>query len=148
MGHTNAKLVIHAVFSTKGREPIPDDALRARLFAYMGGIAREEGATAIRINGPADHAHLLIQYPAKLNVADLMRVIKTNSSHWMKEEGAPGFAWQTGYSAFSVSHDRIDTIISYIDKQEEHHKKQSFQDELRWFLRLHGIEPQEDYLWD
>jgi len=148
MGHTNAKLVIHAVFSTKGRDPIRDDALRARLFPYMGGIAREEGASAIKVNGPADHVHLLIQYPAKMNVSDLMRVIKANSSRWMKDEGEAGFAWQTGYSAFSVSHDRIDAIIGYIEKQEEHHKKQSFQDELRWFLRLHGIEPQEEYLWD
>ena len=77
-----------------------------------------------------------------------MRVIKTNSSKWMHEQGDKEFAWQTGYSAFSVSHDRIERVRDYIAKQEEHHAKQSFQDELRSFLRFHGIEPQEEYLWD
>lgn len=147
MGHTNTQLVIHAVFSTKHREPVQNDDLRQRLFAYIGSIVRDEGASAIIVNGPADHVHLLIQYPAKLCVADLMRVVKAGSSKWMKEQGEAWFTWQFGYSAFS-GHDRIDRVREYIERQEEHHKKKAFQDELRWFLRVHGIELQEDYLWD
>lgn len=148
MGHTDTRLIVHAVFSTKHREAISSEKLLRRLHEYIGGIARAEGATAIIIGGAADHVHLLLQYAAKQSLSHLMRTIKANSSRWMKEQGETGSGWQTGYSAFSVSHDRIERVREYIARQEEHHKVQSFQDELRWFLRTHGIEPDEEHLWE
>jgi putative transposase len=58
------------------------------------------------------------------------------------------FAWQAGYDAFSVGYSQIGGVKDYISKQEEHHRKKSFQDEFREFLRAHELEWDEKYVWD
>ena len=82
--------------------------------------------------------------------ADLLEEIKKHSSRWVKEIDPKyaRFAWQRGYGAFSVSRSQLDAVIAYIDGQEEHHRKVTFQDEYRSFLKKHGIEFDERYVWD
>ena len=93
--------------------------------------------------------NLLVQLSQSRAVADVLRVVKTNSSRWVRDLNPPlDFAWQTGYAAFTVSHSRLGAVEGYIRGQEEHHRAVSFQDELRAFLWRHGIEPDERYLWD
>jgi putative transposase len=79
-----------------------------------------------------------------------MRILKANSSRWLREQlkNRGAFAWQTGYSAFTVSHSNLERVEQYIATQEEHHRKMSFQDEVRALLRKHGIVFDEQYLWD
>jgi putative transposase len=105
MSHMYTSLLSHCIFSTKDRAPEIDEELRPQLFAYMGGIARSIDCAALLINGVADHVHLLLSLPATLSMADAMRLIKTNSSKWVHEQwpARSGFAWQSGYGAFSVS---------------------------------------------
>ena len=150
MAHTFTNLLFHIIFSTKDRVPHLDAALRPRLLAYMGGIVRELDATAVCVNGPADHVHLLIAAPPKLAVSDLLRVLKTNSSRWVHAEFPrhAGFAWQTGYGAFSVSHSNADAVRHYILNQEEHHRTVTFQEEYIAFLTRHGIAYDERYIWE
>jgi REP element-mobilizing transposase RayT len=150
MAHTFTNLLVHAVFSTKGREPWLDGAVRPRLLPYMGGIVREAGANAVIIDGADDHVHLLLAITASIAVADLMRVLKTNSSRWVHETfpNLGGFAWQAGYGAFSVSESQRDALKQYIANQAEHHKHVTFQEEFRLFLRRHGIVFDERYVWD
>lgn len=117
--------------------------------AYLGGILRELHAVPIAIGGTADHVHLLMGLPADLAVSDCMRVVKTNSSRWIKERWPErrSFAWQGGYGAFSVSESRRGAVIRYIQDQALHHRRISFQDELRSLLKNHRVEFDERFMW-
>jgi REP-associated tyrosine transposase len=149
MSHTATNLLVHLIFSTKGRAQLINSEIEPDLHAYLGGIIRELGGVAVSINGTSDHVHLLVRLPANQSVADLARVIKTNSSRWVHERwpGHRQFAWQTGYGAFTVSESIAEAVRDYISHQREHHKKQSFQSEFLTFLRKNKIAADERYLW-
>ena len=150
MGHTYSKLMVHVVFSTKDRAPTLDSELKPRLFAYIGGIVRELGGTALLINGPADHVHILMLFPAKIALSEMMGKLKANSSGWVHREfpAKRAFAWQTGFAAFSVSLSQKQAVLDYIAGQEEHHRKLSFKEEFIAFLQKHGVEYDEKYIWE
>jgi REP element-mobilizing transposase RayT len=115
----------------------------------MGGIVRSIDGIALAIDGPSDHVHLLVKTPATAAMADVVRTVKTNSSKWVHETfPRAAFAWQTGYGAFSVSCSNVEAVSEYITGQEEHHKSVSFQEEFVAFLRRHGIEYDERYIWE
>jgi len=149
MAHTFTNLLTHVVFSTRDRSPFLSDALRPGVHAYLGGILRELRASPIAIGGTSDHVHLLIRLPAELAVADCMRVVKTNSSRWIKEKWPQrrSFAWQGGYAAFSVSESSRQSVIRYIREQARHHQRLSFRDEFLAMLRKHGVEFDQRYVW-
>jgi putative transposase len=150
MAHTHTNLLFHLVFSTKGRAPLLTPELKPRLFAYMGGIIRELGGTALSINGPSDHVHILVLLPAKTALSEIVGKVKANSSGWAHREfpDMRNFAWQTGFAAFTVSHSQKPSVLDYIANQEEHHRKLSFKEELVSFLKKHEIEYDEKYLWE
>ena len=149
MAHTFTNLLVHLVFSTKDRRPSIDAQLKPTLFPYMGGIVREMKGKALAVNGTENHVHILAKLPSTLSIAEVVRVLKTNSSRWVHEKGyaGHGFAWQVGYGAFSVSQSNVESVIRYIATQEEHHRNVSFQDEYLSFLRKHEIEFDERYIW-
>jgi putative transposase len=148
MGHTYANLLCHVIFSTKERTPWLDAPLKARLFPYMGGIIRELDATALLINGPRDHVHILAALPAKIALSEVVGKVKANSTRWVHQEFSNhwDFAWQAGFAAFSVSHSKTEAILRYIANQEERHRKTSFKEELIAFLERQGISYDERYL--
>jgi REP element-mobilizing transposase RayT len=143
-------LNVHLVFSTKNREPFIDRELAPRLYGYVGGIVRNTGSVLLSIGGVADHVHLLVSLGRQTCIADLVRDVKSNSSGWVHDtfSDRARFAWQAGYGAFAVSVSLLDRVKGYIANQEEHHKKQTFKEEFREFLRQHGIEWDERYVWD
>jgi putative transposase len=136
MPNTHTALYAHIVFSTKNRARTISRSIRSRLHAYLGGIARNLGATALAVGGVEDHVHLLLRYPSRLPVADLVCKIKANSTNWVHETfpERAGFSWQTGYAAFSVSRSKTDAVIRYIENQEAHHGKFTFDDELQTMI--------------
>ena len=140
----------HIVFSTKHRAPIITAEIRTRLWEYLGGIVVGHRGIPIQIGGIEDHVHLLVTLRQQPALADFIRALKAGSSHWMHDTfpGAHQFSWQTGYGAFTVSHSARDAVKAYIANQEEHHKRQAFQDEFRGLLKNHEIEFDEKYLWD
>lgn len=148
MAHTAGNLVVHLIFSTKGRRPLITREIRADLFAYLGGIIREMRGTALIINGTADHVHMLIRIRPVQALAEIARVVKSNSSRWAREKWNNRFAWQTGYGAFSVSESNVPAVSRYIAGQEEHHRKRTFQEEYVAFLKKNKIEYDERYIWD
>jgi putative transposase len=148
LAHTAGNLVIHLIFSTKGRETLITPEIRNDLFAYLGGIIREMHGTALIINGTGDHVHMLIRIRPVQSAAEVARVVKTNSSRWVREKWNARFAWQTGYGAFSVSESNVPTVSRYIATQEEHHKKLTFQQEYVAFLKRNKIAYDERYIWD
>ena len=147
MAQTLTNLLMHVVFSTKNREPKISTDLKPNLLAYIGGIIRELDGKLLAADGTSDHVHLLMRLPPKLSLADGLRVIKANSSRWVRETHKQ-FRWQTGYAAFSVSESSVPEVARYIRAQEKHHRRVSFQEELMAFLKKHGIEYDERYLWE
>jgi putative transposase len=140
---------IHFVFSTKKRQKLIEKTIRPRLWAYMGGIAKQNKMVALAIGGTDNHAHLLISIPATISPSKAVQLIKAGSSKWIHEEfpHKAEFAWQVGYSAFSVSPKRIQPVIDYINNQEEHHKTRAFEEEYIAFLKSTGFEYDEKYIW-
>ena len=148
MPSTHLSLHYHLVFSTKEREPLIADQWRSRLHAYLGGAARTVSGVAEAIGGTHDHVHLLIRLRTTHCLADVLREIKHTSSQWVHETiGVKGFAWQEGYGAFTVSPSKTTAVSRYIARQEEHHRKRTFQEEYLEFLKESGVEYDERYLW-
>ncbi len=150
MPQSFAAVYLHVVFSTKNRESLIAPDLAPRLYEYLSGVARGNGCRLAGSGGVADHVHLLVSLGREIAIADLVRELKAGSSRWVHDTfpGLSGFAWQSGYGAFSVSVGRIAGVKTYIANQEEHHKTRTFQEEYREFLRKHGIEWDERYVWD
>ena len=148
MSHTARHIILHLIFSTKGREPLMTPEVRTDLFAYLGGIVRELRGTALIVNGTADHVHMLIRIRPVHAAAEIARVVKTNSSRWVRQKGNRNFAWQTGYGAFSVSESNVQAVSRYIAEQEQRHKKRSFQEEYVAFLKKNKVAYDERYIWD
>ncbi|MCI0447039.1 IS200/IS605 family transposase [bacterium] len=148
MSHSFSNLLTHIIFSTKGRRKLLSSDLRPRLFPYMGGIIREIRCKPIIIGGVEDHVHLLIELSTNDSVAKVMSILKANSSRWIHDEiGMRYFEWQRGYAALSVSQSMRAVVERYIARQEEHHKKKNFREELSEFLKANGIQDQwsEDF---
>jgi REP element-mobilizing transposase RayT len=143
-----AALHCHVVFSTKDRIPLIAPALQPRLFAYMGGILSPHRTVLIAAGGMPDHVHLLISLSREMAVAEVVRLLKANSSKWLHETFPElrAFAWQTGYGAFAVSYSHLGRVKQYLATQAEHHRKQTFQEEFIAFLKRHQIEYDERYL--
>jgi REP element-mobilizing transposase RayT len=151
MPQSLARVVLHVAFSTKNRVPfLRDGDLRPRLYGYMAGVLQNVDCAPILINGVEDHVHILCNLSRSMTVGGLVEEAKKNTSRWMKDQG-PGhreFYWQAGYGAFSVSQSNVEAVREYIAMQQEHHRKVSFQDELRALCRKHGVEIDERYVWD
>lgn len=136
------------VFSTKDRHPWLKDDLRPRIHEYIGGAIRGENGIPFLVGGTADHVHVLAKLHQDKTVAAVLREVKSNSSGWIhREMSMPEFAWQSGYGAVSVSASQTATVYQYIARQEEHHKKLGFQEEFLAFLKAHGVEYDERYIW-
>jgi putative transposase len=131
-----------------GAQPLIKPEFRDDLFAYLGGIVREMNGTALIINGANDHVHMLIRVRPVHSAAEIARIVKTNSSRWIREKHAAHFARQTGYGVFSVSESNVDAVTKYIAVQEEHHKARSFQEEYVAFLKKNHVEYDARYIWD
>src|ERR1043166_8997009 len=123
MPQSLSKVLVHLVFSTKHREPLITEAIRPRLHAYLVGILENLGSPSIQTGGVADHVHSLCILSRTLSIADSLEELKKSSSKWMKTQGVPAFSWQAGYGAFSICESQTDTVIRYIQNQEEHHRK-------------------------
>ena len=148
MPSTHLSLNFHVIFSTYNRIPEIAEKWRPDLHAYLGGCVRGVGGEPLMIGGIADHVHLLIRLRATHCLADVLRDVKKGSSYWVHEsQERRRFAWQDGYGAFTVSPSRIAAVCSYIQNQEEHHRKKNFQEEYLEFLRESGIKYDGRYLW-
>lgn len=150
MSHTFINQLHHCVFSTKERRPMITPQLQTRLFPYIGGIARENKIKLLAAGGVDDHVHLLISMPATVSVSKAMQLIKGNSSKWIHETFPEHrlFEWQQGYGAFSIGVGDVERTVNYINNQAAHHGKMDFKTELRLFLKKHGIESDERYIFD
>jgi REP element-mobilizing transposase RayT len=141
MPQSLVKMLAHIVFSTKDRVKIITPEIEPLLFAYIGGIIRNNEARMIIAGGSADHIHLLVSL-GRIDVGVLIGDIKRDSSRWIKkQEGRfARFYWQRGYGAFSIGQSQVAAVSKYIRNQKEHHKEQTFQDEFRALCRKYDVE--------
>lgn len=150
MSGTFHNLKFHLIFSTKYREPWLNDHVRPRIHNYLGGTIRGERGAVLAIGGMADHVHILFGWRTDETLSTLVRNLKANSSRWIHETfpALRSFAWQEGYSIFTVSQSQAPTVRNYIKRQEEHHRIKTFREELLAFLRAHSVEFDEKYVFD
>jgi putative transposase len=150
MPQSLSNILIHLIWSTKDRHPWLVDGIRKKTHAFLAGAVRKCDCEAYRVGGVADHVHLAVRFSRTLSVADLVKEIKMASSKWTKTQDPSlhDFAWQHGYGAFSVGMSQKETLINYIDNQEEHHRTHTFQEEYRIFLTKYGIHFDERHVWD
>lgn len=148
MPQSLCRIYIHLIFHIKTTCPPirPEDL--TRLHAYIGRLIGTTGSKEIRAGGVGDHVHILFSLSRDNTIAHVVEEVKRNSSRWLKTLGPyySHFAWQAGYAAFSVSQSVVDKTIQYIDRQEEHHRRKSFEEEYTSFLELYGIEYDRRYV--
>jgi REP element-mobilizing transposase RayT len=148
MAQSLARNVVHLIFSTKHRQPFVTQSVRDKLFAYLAGTLNQMRCPALQVGGGADHVHLLFVLSKTLSLSKVVEELKKESSKWAKSAIQPRFYWQTGYGAFSVSASNEKAVVDYIIHQVRHHRRMTFQQEFRKFLQKHGIEYDEQYVWD
>jgi len=150
MGQSLVKNYLHIIFSTKNRVPLIQGNIANELYAYLGGICKNLECTPINIGGHVDHIHVLCMLSKKIALMNLLEELKSSSSKWIKTKGANlgDFYWQNGYGTFSITPSEIESVRAYINMQEEHHAKKSFQEEYREFLKKYSVDYDERYLWD
>jgi putative transposase len=151
MPQSLAQIYVHIVFSTKHRQPfLTNGKLRSECHAYLAGTCKRRGSPSLLVGGVADHVHILCSLGREESVAVLIRELKRESSKALKEKSTDlrDFYWQAGYGAFSVSPSHVEALKRYIVNQEEHHRRESFQDEFRRLLRKYAVPFDERYVWD
>jgi REP element-mobilizing transposase RayT len=150
MPQSLSAVYIHLVFSTKGRRPsLRDETIRNSLHQYLGKISKKLQCAPIITGGVEDHVHLLARFSRTITQAEWVKELKRVSNLWLKEKHSiRDFEWQGGYADFSVSASNLEIVKGYIANQQYHHRKMSFQDELRGLLRRHDVEWDERYVWD
>jgi putative transposase len=150
MGDTYTSLYYHIVFSTKNRVKHIKPEIEQRIWEYIGGIARENKIIPLQVGGSEDHIHMLVKASPALAPSKIAQLIKGGASLWIHSEFPElrGFAWQDGYGAFTVSKSAVLDVQRYIQNQREHHRKMSFQEEYLEFLKKHGVDYNERYIWD
>jgi REP element-mobilizing transposase RayT len=151
MPQSLAKILVHTVFSTKDRHPfLRDPALREETHRYLGGILTHLDCQPVIIGGVEDHVHALHTLSRTASIAEVVKEMKRGSSLWLKTKSAhvADFEWQAGYGAFSIGQSQVDDVHAYIATQEAHHRKISFQDEVRALLTRYKVDFDERYVWD
>jgi REP element-mobilizing transposase RayT len=150
MAQSLSKIIVHITFSTKNRQTFLNKAIRPKLYAYLTGILKKCESESILIGGVSDHIHILCTLSKNYSVSKVIEIIKKSSSRWLKEQSKmlSKFQWQGGYAVFSVSQSKVDETKEYIANQEEHHRKVSFSEELKGFLKKYKVDYKDEYLLD
>jgi REP element-mobilizing transposase RayT len=150
MPQSLSKVYVHIIFSTKNRKLLIDDKIEKSLHEYLGGICKGLECNPLKIGGYREHVHVLCLLSRKVAQMKLVEELKKKSSKWIKtkDEKYSDFYWQDGYGIFSVNPMDTGKLVDYIEKQHEHHRHKSFQEEFRTFLKENNIAFDERYVWD
>ncbi len=150
MSQSLSNILVHVIFSTKGRKPLLGDAWRSELHSYIGGIVRRLGGVLLSAGSVDDHIHLMLSLPRTKAISKVIQNIKTGSTRWIRDS-VPLLAdsrWQNGYGAFSVSPSHKEPVIDYIEHQREHHRKWTYKEELLKLFEQNLVVYDERYIWD
>jgi len=143
MPQSLSAVYIHLVFSTKERRPFLRDAsLRESLHGYLGSVSKQLECPPLIVGGVEDHVHLLCRFARTITQSEWVKELERVSNQWLKEQRGDlsDFQWQGGYADFGVSQSNLEKVTHYVINQAEHHKRMTFQEELRALLRKHSLE--------
>jgi putative transposase len=148
MPNTYTQIHLHLIFAVQNRKSLITDSWKDRLYQYITGIVQRNKHKMIIINGMPDHLHIAIGMRPTQSLSDLMQDIKGSSSTWINDNklAAGKFQWQEGYGAFSYNKSLLPKLIEYIKNQEKHHKKKTFLEEYKDFLKAFDVEYDERYI--
>ena len=141
---------VHIITSTKHRQPFITPKIENDLYACIGGICKINCCQPIKIGGHLDHVHVLCSLSKNIALVKLVEEVKKQSSKWVKafDTTLQNFYWQDGYGAFSINPNQLDTVISDINNQQQHHQRKTFQEEYLGFLRKYNVPHDERFIWD
>jgi REP-associated tyrosine transposase len=149
MPQSLSKIWTHLIFSTKDRHSfLHDEMIRHEMHAYLASILKSHHCPTLIVGGVSDHIHALFVLSKNHSIATVVYELKRSSSKWAKTKGPKKFHWQSGYGAFSVSESHVDVVRKYIEKQEQHHRRRTFEEEFREFLKRYKVDYDERYVWD
>jgi len=148
MANTYTQIHIHSIFAVQNRQSLIQSSWEIELYKYITGIVQNNGHKLLQINGMPDHVHLLIGMRPVQSLSVLMQQVKQDSSKWINEKrfAAGRFSWQEGFGAFLHSKSQVQTVITYIQNQKEHHKNKSFREEYLDFLEKWEVDYDERYI--
>jgi REP element-mobilizing transposase RayT len=149
MSQSLSQLYVHIIFHVKDENILIRSEEEPELYAYIGGVIKQNDSHPIKINGTENHLHVLSTMSKNISLAKFVEEIKKNSSRWIKNKSEfyRYFAWQGGYAGYSVSQTKVDAVKKYIENQKEHHKTVTFKDEYTQFLKKYDVDFNESYLW-
>ena len=150
MAGTFTQIYIQVVFAVQGRQSLIQKSWEDELYKYITGIIQNKNQKLLAINGMPDHIHILIGMKPSCCLSDLVMEVKKASNKFVNEKKfcQKRFKWQDGFGAFSYSHSSLDRVISYVNNQKEHHKKKTFKQEYKEFMKKFQIEHEDQYLFD
>jgi putative transposase len=150
MAQSLANVLVHIIFSTKNRAPFIKANIESELYPYLASIFKACNSSAHKIGGTEDHVHIICSLSRTIAVADLLEEVKKSSSKWIKTKRPEytKFAWQNGYGVYSIGQSQLAVVKGYIAGQKGHHRKKTFQEEFREFLRRYQIQFDGRYVWD
>jgi REP element-mobilizing transposase RayT len=147
---TFTQMYVQLVFAVQNREAVLARKIQPRVFEYMSGIITNMKHKSIIINGTSNHVHILLGLNPSISVSDTVHDIKRSSSLFINNEKLclGRFSWQEGYGGFTYSRSQINDVYKYIENQEEHHKKKTFQEEYMAILNENEAEFEEQFLFE
>ena len=148
MANTYTQIHIQFVFAVKHRDGLIHASFKDELYQYISGIIKNNNHKLLAINGMPDHVHVLVGMRPTQSVSDLLQDIKGSSSKWINDKKflRVRFEWQEGYGAFSYAKSEVNSVIRYIQNQEEHHRTKSFREEYLMMLKDFDVEFDERYI--
>lgn len=148
MANTYTQIHIQTIFAVQNRQSLIQQKFREELYKYITGIIQSHEHKLLQINGMPDHIHILFGMRPGQSLSDLMKQVKQDSSKWINNKGVISgrFSWQAGYGAFSYSKSQVPNVIRYIQNQEKHHQKMTFEEEYLTLLKTHLVEYDERYI--
>ncbi len=135
------RIWVHLVFSTKNSVPyLTSLAVRQKVFTHISENAKEKGIWLDAVNGYQDHIHCLISLGKEQSISKITQLIKGESSFWMNKQRltTQKFMWQDDFWAVGVSESHVEAVKKYIENQEGHHRKRSFNEEVEEFMQKYG----------
>ena len=141
MGRSYINVYLHIIFHVKSCACKMQEDDLSQIFRYIGGVIRSLSGCAHMVGGRPDHIHVLTTLPISTSISDLVKIIKCNTSKWIKglKPEYENFSWQEGYAAFSVSESNKESVVNYIANQKDHHQNRTARDEFIHFLKKNGL---------
>ncbi len=141
MGYT--KIWIHIVWNTKCKIKLLSPEFKKPILDHIQETAQKKDIYIDSINGHEQHIHCLISMNATQSIDKIVQQLKGESSFWINREKLfnEKFSWQHEYFAVSVGESSVRQVRRYIENQEEHHKRKSFEEEYQEFIKAYNFSP-------